>query len=387
MGFLPISNTIRYKDLGGRYQNNCKKNLHFGNVRLYWNWDGETGMSRIEGNQRSARRASLAVLSRSAGLGALPVYTVPGSTFGRPLFTTPAAPVAALQKDNTTSPPTGQLSKAQVRKANAKEYQTNYYLTHLDEHREAARKYSRTHQIRGTYHAMIRRCCNPNAKEFHYYGGRGIKVCARWLDPVNGFNHFQSDMGPRPSPQHTLERKKNDGNYSQFNCVWATMKEQRRNTRGNCYLDYGGEHLCLSAWAEKLGLDHQVLRYRVRKGWPAWRVIETPVKTTAERLIAYRGQQLRIIEWAKKLGMKYETLYGRLQNGWSVKRAFETPVGEVRIARSHDNRFIRHEGQYLSEVEWAKTLGMKVSTFQSRIDSGWSMTHIISTPVRVGRRA
>ena len=72
------------------------------------------------------------------------------------------------------------------------------------------------------------RCYNTEADNYAYYGGRGIRVCDRWL---NSFENFLSDMGERPSRKHTIDRKNNDGNYEPNNCRWITMLEQCANRR------------------------------------------------------------------------------------------------------------------------------------------------------------
>jgi hypothetical protein len=75
---------------------------------------------------------------------------------------------------------------------------------------------------------MKRRCCSPSAAHYDRYGGRGIRVCARWL---SSFESFYADMGPRPEPKHlySLNRLDNDGDYEPGNCCWATAAEQALN--------------------------------------------------------------------------------------------------------------------------------------------------------------
>jgi hypothetical protein len=107
------------------------------------------------------------------------------------------------------------------------------------------------------------RCQNPRNARFKDYGGRGITVCERWQK----YENFLSDMGPRPSPLHSLDRENNDGNYEPGNCRWATAEQQQRNMRNNNWITAFGETLCLQDWVRRTGLDSKTIRWRIATGW------------------------------------------------------------------------------------------------------------------------
>lgn len=109
------------------------------------------------------------------------------------------------------------------------------------------------------FQGMWKRCTNPNSASFSQYKGR---------TPPNewkSFEKFLSDMGPRPSPAHSIDRVDNDLPYGPGNCRWATPKEQSRNSRRNVWVRAGGKVMCLSEACEALGLTYSKVLSRFRK--------------------------------------------------------------------------------------------------------------------------
>lgn len=111
------------------------------------------------------------------------------------------------------------------------------------------------------------RCGNRRCKDYENYGGRGIVV--EWTT----FEDFLADMGPRPGPKYSIERRNNDGPYSKTNCYWATNKEQSRNKRKTIYLSLGGIRKPLAQWAEELSFSRAVLYGRYRAKWTDERIL------------------------------------------------------------------------------------------------------------------
>ena len=128
----------------------------------------------------------------------------------------------------------------------------NFNLTH-----GCNRPGKRTKSYR-TWAHILGRCNNPTDRDYHNYGGRGIKVCERWMK----FENFLADMG-EPESGLTLDRyPDNNGNYEPSNCRWATQEEQKRNTRRNILVN----GLCLKDYCAKRGLNYEMTRRAIRSG-------------------------------------------------------------------------------------------------------------------------
>ena len=150
------------------------------------------------------------------------------------------------------------------------------------------RKHDRVKHGQSRYHpaeckawsGMLRRCENAHDKSYADYGGRGIAVCDRWHD----VRLFIADMGPRPSPRHSIDRINNDGDYEPGNCRWATDKEQMNNRRCSRLITFGERTQSVAKWADELGVGWHVLACRLNRGWSVERTLSTP----AQR---YRGRR------------------------------------------------------------------------------------------------
>lgn len=115
-----------------------------------------------------------------------------------------------------------------------------------------------------SWDSMKLRCLNPKQDSYKYYGGRGIKIAERWLK----FANFLADMGPKPSPKHTIDRfPDKDGDYRPGNCRWATVAEQNRNYSRNHLITLGAVTLTVTDHALARGLEPDDVFKRLRRGW------------------------------------------------------------------------------------------------------------------------
>lgn len=159
--------------------------------------------------------------------------------------------------------------------------------------RKGKRNSNYRHGMSGTrfYHIwqdMIDRIKRPTNHAYKNYGGRGIKVCKRWISH-KGFINFYNDMIPTYKKTLTIDRINNNGNYCKENCRWITKADQSKNRRDN---------------------------------------------------IKYKGEIMA--DACKRLGGKKLLIFDRLNSGWSKKRAFTTPIIKTRV-RDKEGKFIKYK--------------------------------------------
>lgn len=135
--------------------------------------------------------------------------------------------------------------------------------------------FQKTHGLRrspeyNTWNGMKHRCHNPNYGGYKKYGARGIAVCDRWRE---SFVAFYGDMGPRPSPKHSLDRIDNLGPYSPENCRWATPIEQMNNQRKTIFLEVDGVKKTLRQIADEAGLPLGTVQQRYHLGYSLDRIV------------------------------------------------------------------------------------------------------------------
>ena len=134
------------------------------------------------------------------------------------------------------------------------------------------------------------RCINKNNIAYKYYGGRGIKICDRWLK----FKNFRDDMYQSylehvkqfGEKNTTIERKNNNGNYELNNpCVWATKKEQGNNRKTNHLLTFNGQTLTIAQWGKKLNINSHIICSRINEyGWSTDQALSIPVRKRKSKI-------------------------------------------------------------------------------------------------------
>ena len=142
---------------------------------------------------------------------------------------------------------------------------------------------------------MLDRC--KHDRQGHW-GRRGIRVCKEWRD---SFEAFYRDMGEPPSVRHSIERKNNNGNYEPLNCVWATRKEQARNTTRNTRLTYKGRTATIAEWSEITGLKPSTICVRIYNlKWSIGDALSTPVAAKLPAIKPWIKCEMSRTTWYRK---------------------------------------------------------------------------------------
>lgn len=193
-----------------------------------------------------------------------------------------------------------------------------------------------------TWLGIKARCYNPNIPNYKDYGGRGIKVCDRWLG-IDGFEHFLEDMGPRPKGKskggralYSLDRIDVNGDYCPENCRWATAGEQQNNRRSNRIIN-GKTY---AEWGKELGGSRHLIRKRLQYGWTPEDAVSTPLgnplldRKAIHRAnqvdITYKGKTQSMKAWARETGIPYSAIAKRITAyKWDPIKAITTKVKKI----------------------------------------------------------
>lgn len=119
------------------------------------------------------------------------------------------------------------------------------------------------------------RCYNTAHPHYLHYGGSGITMCDEWQDD---FSAFYRDMGPRPSPEHSIDRRENDKGYDKDNCHWTDDIAQANNRSNNIRYTFDGETKTLAEWCLELNLNYHTVYSRLQQGWDFEKAITKPIR-------------------------------------------------------------------------------------------------------------
>ena len=150
---------------------------------------------------------------------------------------------------------------------------------------------SRTTRLNRIYWRMKCRCYNKLDKSYKRYGARGIIICDAWISNYHAFEMWATNNGY--ADYLSIDRINNNGNYEPNNCRWTTAKEQARNKRPNHIISYAGKTQTLAAWADEVGLKHNTIINRIKRGWPIEKSLTTALlpneKTNVARIKTQTG--------------------------------------------------------------------------------------------------
>lgn len=171
---------------------------------------------------------------------------------------------------------------------------------------------------------MRKRCYDPTVDSYSLYGGRGITVCAEWLNDPMAFVEWAEKQDGFATL--TIDRKDFNGPYSPDNCRFISTKEQARNRRSNLLLTHNGETKCLAEWCEVLGLNVGTVWSRLNRGETVAEAFRPAGLVAPRRDLTVDGRTMSALAWAAEVGVSVSTIYERHRKGQSIT-AIRGPSG------------------------------------------------------------
>lgn len=180
------------------------------------------------------------------------------------------------------------------------------------------------HRLYSIRKGMLERCRNPNNSCYDRYGGRGIKVCAEWVESYASFKEWALASGYEDGL--TIDRIDNDKDYCPENCRWVSMVVQNNNKDSVPKYEYQGEFHSISEWARIFGMSRELLKDRIIKlHWNIERALTTPSRKC--NAIEYNGEVHTWQEWSDITGIPKGTLQNRYYTAkWTTEKTLTIPV-------------------------------------------------------------
>lgn len=186
---------------------------------------------------------------------------------------------------------------------------------------------TRLHSI---WRSIQGRCYNPKNKSFHFYGGRGIKVCNEWLLDFMSFYNWSINNGYQENL--TIDRIDSNKNYCPENCRWVDRTQQANNTRRNRLIEHNGEIKTLSEWSKILDFNYSTVQTRMKKGYS----FEQAIDKNFEKKKNFKSESNRdIANKCKEYGVSYKLVSQRIKSGWDLEKALFVS------SRARDGKYTR----------------------------------------------
>jgi hypothetical protein len=237
---------------------------------------------------------------------------------------------------------------------------------------------------------------------------RGIRLHEAWEHDFLAFETFIMSLGPKPTPQHTLDRIDPTGHYEPGNLRWADKKTQSENRRNNKFrtvleksiVSVGEKHGMLTVMELLVERRHGVTWYcaKVRCDCGTEKVVYQKQLLTGrtrscgcyrqrnlrlghlalEKPIEANGRSMSMSAWARETGISAPVIWHRIHRyGWDPARAVTEPL---QIA------LIEINGESRTAAEWSGSCGVPGQTITKRITKGWDPAAAVTTPVRAWGR-